>query len=264
MERVNSKKIYIVTGANGIIGSAFCKKALTKGFCIAAFDLLNNQLDLLKENYPDQLLIHSCDVRKKTDIEQGLSKVLEKWNKVDGLFNNAAWKTENPRDFFKPFEDWHVDTWREILSVNLDGAMLVDQVVGSHMANRQQFGSIVHTASIYGIVAPDQRIYEGSTYLGGEINSPAVYSASKGAIISLTKYLAAYWGNKGVRVNAVSPGGVESGQNDIFIKKYTDRVPCGRMAKVTEIIEGALFLLSDEASYINGHNLVIDGGLTIW
>ncbi|MFN7610803.1 MAG: SDR family oxidoreductase, partial [bacterium] len=125
-------------------------------------------------------------------------------------------------------------------------------------------GSIIQTASIYGIMAPDQRIYEGSEYMGGAINTPAVYSASKAGVVGLTKYLASYWGAKRVRVNTLTPGGVESGQNERFIEQYSARVPLGRMAQAEEMVGALVFLASDAASYITGHNLVVDGGLSAW
>jgi NAD(P)-dependent dehydrogenase (short-subunit alcohol dehydrogenase family) len=132
------------------------------------------------------------------------------------------------------------------------------------MLKQGRGGSIVQTASIYGVVAPDQRIYEGSSYLGGAINTPAVYSASKAAVVGLTKYLASYWGAHGIRVNTLTPGGVESGQNDVFSRKYSARVPLGRMAQANEMQSALLFLASDASSYMTGQNLVIDGGLTCW
>src|SRR5690606_12376277 len=125
-------------------------------------------------------------------------------------------------------------------------------------------GVIVNTLSIYGIVAPDQRIYEGSQYLGSAINTPAIYSASKAGLWGLTQYLATYWGPRGVRVNAVTPGGVASGQNDTFVERYSARVPLGRMARAGDIASAMRYLASDAAQYVNGHNLVVDGGWTTW
>lgn len=254
----------IVTGGNGIIGQHVCAKALEDGHNVAAFDMMTDALNDLALKYPDTLLVHQCDLRIKLQIVDGLQKVLKKWGKVDALHNNAAWKGEDIRKFFTSFEEYDLSTWREIMDVNLDGAMMVDQVIGGHMANVQGGGAIVHTASIYGVVAPDPRLYEGSDYLGGPINTPAVYAASKGAIISLTNYLSTYWAGKGVRVNCVTPGGVSSGQNGVFHEKYSAKVPMGRMAEAGEIADGVLYLLSPQASYITGHNLIIDGGFTTW
>ena len=129
---------------------------------------------------------------------------------------------------------------------------------------KQRSGSIIQTASIYGLVGADQRIYQGSYYLEREINTPAVYTASKAGVIGLTKHLAALWGEHGVRLNALCPGGVESGQNDVFQKKYSARVPMGRMAKEIDIVGPMLFLASDASSYMTGQTLFVDGGLSAW
>ncbi len=144
------------------------------------------------------------------------------------------------------------------------GMFLVAQAVGKSMLKRKVAGSIIQTASIYGVVAPDQRIYEGSEYMGRPINSPAVYSASKAGVIGLTKYLASYWGAQGIRVNTLTPGGVESGQNDVFRGRYSARVPLNRMAQADEIADALVFLASDASSYITGQNLIVDGGLSCW
>ena len=137
---------------------------------------------------------------------------------------------------------------------------------GKHMIEQGKGGVIVQTSSMYGLIAPDQRIYEGSQYMGCQMNSPASYTVSKAAVIGLTKYLAAYWGQKGVRVNSISPGGVINKENNLqnknFIKNYSKRVPIKRMAKSSEIANAVLFLCSDLSSYMNGSNLVVDGGWT--
>jgi NAD(P)-dependent dehydrogenase (short-subunit alcohol dehydrogenase family) len=149
------------------------------------------------------------------------------------------------------------------MKVNATGAMLTCQVFGAAMAKRGR-GSIVNILSIYGIVAPDQRIYEGSLYEGRAINTPAVYSTSKAALWGLTRYLATYWAARGVRVNAITPGGVFSGQNDTFISRYSARVPLGRMAQDDEMSGALVYLLSAASSYLTGQNIVVDGGLSTW
>lgn len=149
------------------------------------------------------------------------------------------------------------------MSVNLDGYFFMAQAVGPRMAVRKR-GSIIQTCSIYGVVGPDQRIYEGSEYLGMPINTPAVYSASKAGVVGLTRYLATYWGKDSVRVNALTPGGVASGQNDEFNRKYAARVPLGKMADPDDMANALLYLASDASKYVTGHNLIVDGGLTAW
>ena len=149
------------------------------------------------------------------------------------------------------------------MAVNLDGLFLVARAVGTRMAARGA-GSIVQTASIYGVRGPDPRLYEGSEYRGQPINTPPVYSASKAGVIGLTKHLATYWADRGVRVNTLTPGGVESGQNETFQARYGARVPLGRMARPDEMVGALLFLASDAASYVTGQNIIVDGGLSAW
>jgi NAD(P)-dependent dehydrogenase (short-subunit alcohol dehydrogenase family) len=141
---------------------------------------------------------------------------------------------------------------------------LVAQAIGRRMVAEGKSGSMVFTTSIYGIMSSDNRIYEGSEYRGYTINNPPVYSASKAGVVGLMRWLSTYWGNKGIRVNAVAPGGVFSGENDVFRKKYSERVPMGRMAQEHEIAGTMLYLASDAASYVTGQVLLVDGGLSSW
>jgi len=180
------------------------------------------------------------------------------------LLNNAATKTGDLNEFFAPFEDYKLETWREIMSVNIDGMFLVAQAVGRKMIEQGTGGSIIQTASIYGISGPNQRIYEGSDYLGREINTPAAYAASKAAVDGLTRYLATYWADQDIRVNTLVPGGVKSGQNDTFQKAYGDRTPMGRMADRTEMVGAFIYLASEASSYVTGQKIVVDGGWTVW
>jgi NAD(P)-dependent dehydrogenase (short-subunit alcohol dehydrogenase family) len=159
------------------------------------------------------------------------------------------------------------------VKVELDGVFLITQEVGRVM-EKQRHGSIILMSSIYGVVGNDQRIYEGanldSLYAAGistqkQIYSHSVYPVVKGALISLARYLAAYWGHLNIRVNCVSPGGVKhEGENENFVKKYSEKVPLGRKAEVSEISGAVVYLASDESSYVTGQNLVIDGGWTAW
>src|SRR5690606_27565640 len=132
------------------------------------------------------------------------------------------------------------------------------------MVSQGRGGSIIQTSSIYGLLASDKRIYEGSRYLGRQISNPPVYSASKAAVRGLTRYLAAYWADQGIRVNTLVPGGVESGQNDAFKWRYSERVPLGRMARAEEMVGALVYLASDASSYVTGQEIVVDGGLSAW
>lgn len=253
-------KLVAVTGAAGIIGSELTRRLLEAGARVFAMDRDRAQLEHKFGPAHDALMPWVVDVADPASVAAAHRHLHDAWGDADVLFNNAATKSEN---FFEPFETFPLADWNEVLQVNLTGAMLCAQAFGSAMALRGS-GSIVNTLSIYGIVGPDQRIYEGSQYMGRAINTPAIYAASKAGLWGLTQYLATYWGDKGVRVNAVTPGGVYSGQNETFVRNYSRRAPMGRMAQAGEIADAMLFLASDAAAYINGHNLVVDGGWTSW
>ncbi|MES2401788.1 MAG: SDR family oxidoreductase [Pseudomonadota bacterium] len=253
-------KVVVLSGAAGIIGSQVVKAFVEAGARVFALD---RDAGLLEERLGAShasMITCIADVANRDSLVQAHALLESQWGPVDALLNNAATKSEN---FFEPFETFPVNEWNEVMSVNLTGAMLCAQVFGSPMARRGS-GSIVNTLSIYGIVAPDQRIYEGSEYLGRAINTPAIYAASKAGLWGLTKYLAAYWGHRGVRVNAITPGGVFSGQNDTFVENYSSRTPLGRMAEAQDMVQAMRYLTSDAAKYVTGHNLVVDGGWTVW
>lgn len=253
-------KVVVLTGAAGIIGTEIVREFLEAGARVFALDrdadLLGGKLGASHET----LLTCVADVSSRPSLENALTVLQKGWGLPHVVINNAATKSEN---FFEPFESFPVADWNEVMSVNLTGAMLSAQVFGGPMAARGG-GSIINTLSIYGIVAPDQRIYEGSQYMGRAINTPAIYSASKAGLWGLTKYLASYWGHRGVRVNAVTPGGVFSGQNDTFVENYSYRTPLGRMATADDMANAMRYLASDASKYVTGHNLVVDGGWTAW
>ena len=253
-------KVVVLTGAAGIIGTQVVQAFLAANARVFAIDRDAAQLEEKLGAVHGSLITCVADVSRRKSLEEAYQLLTSKWGQPDALLNNAATKSEN---FFEPFETFPVDEWNEVMSVNLTGAMLCAQVFGSPMAARGR-GSIVNTLSIYGIVAPDQRIYEGSEYLGRAINTPAIYAASKAGLWGLTKYLAAYWGHRGVRVNAVTPGGVFSGQNDTFVDNYARRTPLGRMGETDDMVNAMRYLSSDAAKYVTGHNLVVDGGWTAW
>ena len=261
-------KTAIVTGGAGILGRGFCRGLAESGANVAVVDLQESAaVELaaeLKQLLKAETVGIGCDVSNPESVAAMTAKVLSQFGGIDILHNNAASKSANLEAFFAPFEEYSLDEWRKVMAVNIDGMFLVAQSVGKQMVAQGRGGSIIQTASIYGIMAPDPRIYAGSFYMGMAINTPAVYSASKAAVVGLTKYLATYWADKGIRVNTLTPGGAESGQNDEFKKNYSARVPMGRMAYPDEMVGALLFLASDASSYVTGHNLVVDGGLSAW
>lgn len=252
-------KVVVLTGAGGIIGSVVVGTLLEAGARVLALDRDDASLSRLGAEH-DSLMLQAADVADSASLRAAHARLVARWGEADALLNNAATKTDN---FFEPFETFPLADWNHIMGVNLTGAMLSAQVFGSPMARRGS-GSIVNTLSIYGIVGPDQGIYEGSEYLGRKINTPAIYSASKAGLWGLTKYLATYWGRCGVRVNAVTPGGVYSGQNETFVRNYSAKVPLGRMASEQDMAHAMQYLCSEASRYVTGHNLVVDGGWTAW
>lgn len=281
-----SNKVVVVTGGTGILGKKFCKALSEHGAITIVSDLDEKTCIQQAKDIEQQTGVKSfgvaLDLTDEKSVNNWYENILTKVNKIDVLVNNAAVK---PKGFFESIENYSLQTWNETIAVNITGMFLAIQKVGKHMLSRltnekavdtndktsdalqnTEKGNIINISSIYGVVGPDQRIYEGSWYeeLGGSINTPLIYSVTKGAVISLTRHLASEWGLKGIRVNAISPGGVASGQNSEFTNKYSQRVPMGRMANVSEIVGALLFLVSDSSSYVNGHNLVVDGGLTAW
>jgi NAD(P)-dependent dehydrogenase (short-subunit alcohol dehydrogenase family) len=254
-------RVCVITGGAGILGTAMSSALLAHGAKIAIIDQNAASIAGFTGSVdPQRARGYVADIRARDQMEAVSKQVIAELGQVDVLVNNAAAKSPN---FFAPFEDFPLSDWDFVMGVNLTAAMICCQVFGSAMAQRGR-GSIVNTLSIYGIVAPDQRIYEGSEYEGHAINTPAVYSASKAGLWGLTKYLASYWGGRGVRVNAITPGGVFSGQNETFVKRYSARVPLGRMANRDELAGALLYLASDASSYVTGQNLIVDGGLTVW
>ena len=238
-------KIIIITGGNGLIGKAIVDEIILEGgFCVN-FDI--------NQNTTNNLSNVCCDITNEDSIIHAISLVIKKYNRIDGLVNNAYPRTN---DWGNKFEDIELASWRKNVDWQMNSYFFVSQQVTIQMI-KQQRGSIINIASIYGVVGPDFTVYEGT-----DITMPAAYSAIKGGIVNLTKYMAAYFGPKQIRVNAVSPGGVFNGQSTTFVNNYISKTPLRRMANPKDISPSVIFLLSDESSYITGQNLLIDGGWT--
>jgi len=241
-------KIIIVTGGSGLIGQEIIKDIRKKGgvpinadICIDT-DLSENRI--------------KTDITEQNSIIQTINEVIEAYGNVHGLVNNAYPRTN---DWGNKFEDIQIESWKKNVDIQLNSLFFFSQQVLKIMS-KQKYGSIVNMGSIYGVVGNDFSLYEK---YGG--TSPAPYSAIKGGIINLTRYLASYYGPQNIRINCVSPGGIldKKNQHPSFIERYTSRVPMKRMGQPDDIAPVVSFLLSEEAKYITGQNIVVDGGWTI-
>ncbi len=262
-----------ITGTSGMLGARFAGAVAEAGASVVLLDVTEpdaGEVEAVRKRCRDgaQVLVLSCDVRSDDSVREAHARAEQALGPVDGLVNCAAIDAvpseANPGVGANgPFETAPSDVFAATLDVNLHGVVRCCQVFGGAMAARGR-GSILNVASTYGIVGPDQRLYASLRASGTPFFKPAVYTASKAGIIGLTRYLAAYWGEAGVRVNTLSPGGVEAGQDEDFIAAYASRTPLGRMARPDEYDGAVVFLLSDAASYMTGTNLVMDGGFTTW
>jgi NAD(P)-dependent dehydrogenase (short-subunit alcohol dehydrogenase family) len=240
-----SNKVLVVTGGNGLIGSAVLNYLRTSGsICI------NLELNVT-ENLDEGNIC--CDVTSINSVDRALEIILNRYKKIDGFVNSAYPRTD---DWSAAFENITIDSWRKNVDFQLNSVFICCQAVLNIM-KRQGFGAIVNISSIYGTVAPDFTIYQGTS-----MTMPAAYSAIKGGVVNFTRYLASYYGPFGIRLNCVSPGGVFDKQDVLFVKQYEDKVPMRRMALPSDISPAVAFLLSDNAGYITGQNLMVDGGWT--
>lgn len=263
-----TEKTAIVTGGLGILGKHFCSGLAEFGANVVVVDLDEKACqifaDELTNRYKIKALGIGCNITETKEVEAMVQKVVDTFGKINILHNNAATKSDNLGEYFAKIEDYSIDEWRKIMSGNLDSMFIVAQAVGKQMIIQNTGGSIIQTSSIYGIIGPDQRIYDGAVYMNNQINTPAVYSTSKAGVIGLTKYLATYWADYGIRVNTLTPGGIKSGQNEQFINNYSSRVPLKRMGEPEEMVGALIFLASDASRYITGQNIIVDGGLSVW
>jgi NAD(P)-dependent dehydrogenase (short-subunit alcohol dehydrogenase family) len=259
-------KVVIVTGAIGLLGKQFCQALSNAGANVVVSDLDEKNCKIFACTLKSNAIGVFTDVTDADSIRNLRDEVLRKFEKIDILVNNAAINDmfENPNLALEQskFENYPLEKWKRSLDVNLTGVFLCSQIIGSEML-KVGYGNIINIASTYSVVAPDQSLYLKPDKTQAFYKPPA-YSVSKSAVISFTKFLAAYWGKCGIRVNALSPGGVENSQNEFFIENYSARTPLGRMAKPSDYNGAIIFLASDLSSYMTGANLIIDGGWTIW
>lgn len=238
-------KVILVTGGSGLIGKEIVADIRRKGGIA-----LNADIHVSTDWEKGTLY---TDISEEKSVEETVTAVYEKYGCIDGLVNSAYPRTQDWGAFF---EDIKYDSWRKNVDMQLNSCFLFCQQVLKYMSV-QKSGSIVNIASIYGVVGNDFTLYEE---YGG--TSPAAYSAIKGGIINFTRYLASYYGKRQIRVNCVSPGGIFDNQHPSFVARYNAKVPMGRMGNPEDIAPAVSFMLSDEARYVTGQNLVVDGGWT--
>lgn len=259
----------LVIGGLGQIGINSVKILLDAGAAVEIVDIEtefdNEKAKELKSLYKkNNLTFSKIDITNEKEVNKKIEKTSKNLGSIDILINHAHFKGDSKllkphSQFFASFENYPFDVWKQTIDVNLNGLFLITKAVGTLM-KKKNFGVIINTASTYGIVSPNKSIYEDFG-----INSPVTYAVTKAAIINFSRYLATHWADYNIRVNTLSPGGVENpGQSDSFKKNYSNLTPLNRLSKENEYQGAILFLASSASSYMTGANLVVDGGWTAW
>lgn len=268
-----SNKNALITGSCGLLGVKHAKALLEIGSNVVLTDidqetLIKTKMILESYNYKGEINYYVMDVSSEDSITKTLENLKRKGIRVDVLINNAAInpKQSSLKDNIRTtrLENFSLDVWNLELSVGLTGAFLCSKIFGSAMADDKKGGVILNIASDLSVIAPDQRIYRQDG-LANDIQAvkPVTYSVIKAGLIGLTRYLATYWPENGVRANALSPGGIYTNQDSEFVKRLTNLIPMGRMAKSDEYVSAIQFLCSDASAYMNGQNIVMDGGRSV-
>lgn len=265
-----NNRVAIVTGALGLLGREHIDALASAGASVVVADLdeetCREAAVRLQSVRSTVTLGVGVDVTKPEAIAKLRDRTLEEFGHIDVLVNNAAINDvfDESRSGVErmQFEQYPLEHWKKMFDVNVTGTFLCSQIIGAVMA-RQKRGSIINIASTYGMVGPDQRIYQRPDGSQVYYKSPA-YPATKGAVLAFTKFLASYWASSNVRVNCLTPGGVQDGQEEHFVKNYVARTPLGRMARPSDYRGALIFLASDASAYMTGANVVVDGGWVVW
>jgi len=257
-----NEKIVVITGSSGQLGVSYQELFLQAGAVVIALDLKDVPEEVFSK-FEEKRCFVAVDVTKKSDLQRALQITQNKFGGPDVLINNAALDSppNAPEGETGPFEDYPESSWDKVLDVNLKGVFLCCQVFGGAMKD-QGSGAIVNVSSIYGMVSPDQSLYQFRRDRGEEFFKPIAYSASKSGLLNMTRYLATYWAKSGVRVNTLTLAGVYNKQEKAFLESYCARIPIGRMARPADYHGALIFLVSDMSTYMTGGNLVVDGGWT--
>lgn len=259
--------VAIITGAAGLLGQIHAEAILEINGTVVLTDINLIKLSKLKDtllkkkNYKNKVYVYKMNVTSEKDIIKVSEKVQKKLKKIDILINNAAIdskvSSKGKLSSTTSFEKFDIKQWRKELDVGLMGYFLCSKIIGSKMINNKNGGIILNIASDLSVIAPNQNLYSRNQ------KKPVTYSVIKNGIVGLTKYLAAYWGEKNIRVNALSPSGVYNNQDKKFVKKLINLIPLKRMLIKEELKGSIKYLCSEKSSYLNGHNLILDGGRTI-
>jgi len=264
-------RVAVVTGGVGLLGAEFCRTLAEAGAAVAVVDLNGSASQTVADSLTSsgyQSLALPTDITQPASVSAAVEKVLSAFGRIDVLVNSAALDPKFDPDAVNKgitpgaFEDYPLDLWNSALNVNLTGMFLMTQACVKPMLDQGQRGSIINICSTYGLNGPDQRIYikEGKRVAF----KPVYYTVTKAGVMGFTKYLAAYYAETEIRVNALTPGGVFNNHEDYFVKNYSAKTILGRMAHKDEMNGALLFLASDASSYMTGNNLVVDGGWTAW
>ena len=264
-------RVAVITGGTGLLGQQHAEAIANAGGIPVLADIrvdnVEPQSRAWKERFGDSATASKVDITQPESVKVLLAEVLSRYGRVDILINNAANNPKmekTPEVEFSRLENFPLDQWEADLAVGLTGAFLCAQIIGSEMA-KCKHGVIVNVASDLAVIAPDQRLYrEIGIPTGQQPVKPVTYSVVKTGLIGLTRYLATYWAEAGIRVNAISPGGIYNNQPDDFVQRLTNLIPLGRMANLNEYQAAILYLCSDASSYMTGTNLVVDGGRSCW
>ena len=266
MQTKKKSLIAIITGAAGLLGPIHAEAILEINGTVILTDVNRSKLkklkyDLIKKFDTKKIFTYQMNVTSETNIKNVCKDVLKKFNQIDVLINNAAIdakvSSKGNLSFTNQFEKFDINQWKKELDVGLMGYFLCCKIIGSKMKKNKNGGVILNIASDLSVIAPNQSLYENNQ------KKPVTYSVIKTGVIGLTKYLAAYWGENKIRVNALSPSGVSNNQDKKFVKKLICLIPLKRMLNKNEIKSSVQFLCSNRSSYLNGHNLILDGGRTI-
>ena len=273
-ERFNLEaKTALITGASGLLGQEHAAALLAAGACVVLTDISIDGLDRAKEKLaksyqPDLIITKVMDVTSRDNVCRLSEYLIDQGIRVDILVNNAAIdpKVDGEEGLKETsrLENFTLEQWNLQVNVGLTGAFLCSQIFGSKMAYDRKGGVILNIASDLSVFSPDQRLYRKDGR-ADEMQpvKPITYSVIKTGLIGLTRYLATYWASEGVRCNALSPGGIFNGQDDIFVQRLTNLIPLGRMAEPDEYQSAIQFLCSDASSYMNGQNIIMDGGRSV-